>query len=53
MRQWEACVAQQIRVSMLHTNSQLQMQPHYARFLQRLAAEAASRGELRSALLLF
>ena len=47
IRNLEASVAQQMGVSMLYTNSQLQMQPPYTHFLQRLASEASSRGAFR------
>ena len=47
LRTLEARVAQQVGVSMLYSASQLQAQPHYTHFLERLAAEAASRGPLR------
>ena len=40
----EATVAQQLGVSMLYTNAQLQLQPDYMHFLQRLADGAVAKG---------
>ena len=48
IRNLEASVAQQMGVSMLYTNSKLQVQPQYTHLLERLANEATTRGTLRS-----
>lgn len=42
VRDLEATVAQRVGVSMLYTSTQLQMQPTYLQFLERLADEATS-----------
>lgn len=43
----EATVAQRLGVSMLYTGTQLQLQPDYMHFLQRLADAAASQGPVK------
>ena len=40
----EAAVAQRVGVKMLYSSSQLQLQPSYLHFLERLANGAATQG---------
>ena len=44
VRDLEASVAQRVGVSMVYTSSQLQLQPSYLHFLERLADGAATQG---------
>ena len=44
VRDLEAAVAQQVGVSMVYSSSQLQLQPCYLHFLERLADGAATQG---------
>ncbi len=43
----EATVAQRVGVSMLYTSEQLQLQPKYIHFLERIADGAATAGPVR------
>ena len=47
IKELEATVAERVGVSMLYTAAQLQMQPAYIQFLERLADGAATRGPVR------
>lgn len=47
MKELQATVAQRVGVNMLYTSEQLQLQPVYIHFLERIADGAATAGPVR------